>query len=431
MTLRTLSTSLLLALSLAACGQSVAAPVDAPVPAPILNPPDVESAAAACAVLYGSYAAWMKGCTGSQLADAEIAHFVEGCVQRAALPGIDATPTAIASCGAQVAASSCATLPLDCILATYQSWGAPVARDFLVNEQEAGGQLFPRTRGKLPAGQACDIAAQCYSGACSTTFSYDFDHTCGVCVDAKITGEACDATTFCEYGSSCTDGVCKDWGSPLGAACEAPKGDSNCANDLYCPHGTCVPRLHVGDYCGDGSSVDQWEACSSGSKCRALTCKPVVEVPAGDVCDDDLLLCGTGMFCAEGHCRAPVADVGLGGACVIDACAPALRCRGGVCAPPAQAGEHCYEDRECGPGLICPSLLQQDPRCAPPSQEGEACVSSDACDNGLACEFTASMTAVCHPKVAAGEPCDDSHRCWAPLTCIDGTCGEIGVCSSP
>ena len=421
MTARTFSASLLLALSLAACGQSVSTPDAAP--------PGSQKAASACVELFESYAGWIKGCTGTRLAGDEIDHLAAGCAERAALPGIDATPAAIASCGARIAASSCVTLPADCILSNGP-WSTPLtSRDLLFNEYEAGTQIFPRALGKLAAGTTCDVGAQCQSGACSTNFSFGYDYTCGICVDLKNTGDACDATSFCQYGSSCTDGACKDGGHPLGAACEAPKGDSNCQQALYCPSGTCVSRLHVGDTCGDG--VDQWESCERGSVCNASTCKLIVQGPAGAACDGVVTFCDAGMFCAEGHCRVPVADVGIGGACVGDACVPGLRCKVNVCAAPAQSGEPCFEDRECGPGLICPVDLQQDPRCAPPSQEGEACVSSDACDGGLFCDGTIPAMPVCHRLRAAGDPCNDGNRCWSPLICIDSVCGELGVCSTP
>lgn len=426
MTPRTISASLLLALSLVACGQSVATPdTTKPVTKPAASP----DTTAACVALYESYAGWIEGCTGSQLAHDEIDHFAVSCAERAALPGVDATPAAINSCGARIAASSCAALPADCIMSNYLGYAPPANRDFLVNEDEVGYQLFPAAPGKLAAGQACDLAIQCQSGACSTTFSYDFDHTCGICVTSKRIGEACDATTFCEYRSGCIDGVCKDAGDPLGSACQSAKGDSNCTRDLYCPGGTCVPRLQVGNDCT--GSYEQTQGCARGLVCNESICKQVVEGHVGDACDEVVVKCGAGTFCADGHCRAPVANVGLGGACVGDACAPGLRCNGTVCAAPAQAGEHCYEDRQCGPGLTCPAMLQQDPRCAPPSQEGEACIASDACDNGLFCDGANPSLPVCHRLRAAGEACDDSDRCWAPLSCIDGFCGEIGTCSAP
>lgn len=423
MTLRTFSASLLLALSLAACGQSVATPV----PTPVTTPPVPPQATAGCTGLYEAYSTWIKVCTGAELAKAEIDHLAVTCTERAALPGVDATPAAISSCASRIAASSCTALPADCIMSNYPGEAPPANRDFLINDEEVGYQLFPRTQGKLAAGQACDISAQCQSGECSTILSYDFDHTCGVCVDPKKIGESCDANAVCEYGSNCTDGVCKDWGDPEGAPCQAPKGDSNCQHDLYCPSGTCVPRLHVGDYCQDTFQ----QVCSQGSVCNTSICKLVVQVKAGEACDSVVTFCGTGLLCAEGHCRAPVANVGLGGSCVGDVCAPSLRCRGTVCGVPAQENESCYEDQECGPGLTCDALLQQNPVCSPPRHEGEACVSSDACDNGLTCDFTNPMMPVCIRKLAAGEACDDSHRCWAPLSCLDGVCGELGLCSMP
>jgi hypothetical protein len=423
MTHRISSASLLLLLSLTACGQSVALP-QGPESRPVAT-----DTTTACTSLYASYAGWVKGCTGADLDDGEIDHLVTSCTERAALPGVDAPAAAIAGCGAQIAASSCAALPVDCITPSYLGENRPRIAAFLTNEDEVAYHLFPLAQGKLAAGLACDIAAQCQSGACSTAFSYTYDITCGICVDWKDVGEACDATTLCAHGSSCTDGVCKSWEGALGEACEAPKGSSNCQPDLYCPGSTCVPRLHVGDACGD--TFDQWEACPQGSLCRDAVCQLIVEGHAGDACDDDVVRCEAEMLCADGHCRAPVANVGIGGACDGDVCAPSLRCRSGVCAVPATAGESCSEDRECAAGLICPSLLIQSPRCGAPRTEGQTCESSDACQEGLFCDGAIPMMPVCHPKAAAGEPCSDTARCWAPLSCIDGVCSELGVCSAP
>lgn len=59
----------------------------------------------------------------------------------------------------------------------------PLTISFLTNYDDAAYLLFPRTRGKLASGLGCDLAAQCQSGACSTTYSYTHDQGCGVCVD--------------------------------------------------------------------------------------------------------------------------------------------------------------------------------------------------------------------------------------------------------
>ena len=416
MTPRTFSASLLLALSLAACGGSVALPEGS------------QDTTAACTALYASYAMWAKGCSGVELPDDDVDHLVASCTARAALPGVDAPAAAIAACGARIAASSCAALPVDCIMSDYQGDRRPYTSSFLINDDEVGYQLFPRTKGQLAAGQACDLAAQCQSGACTTTYSYVHDQGCGICVDVKKAGEACSATTMCDYGSTCTDGVCVGWGNAVGEACEAPKGESNCQRHLHCPNGTCVPRLHVGDSCGD--TFDQWEACPRGSVCHASTCQLVVEGHAGDACDDIVVGCGMEMFCAEGHCRKPVANVGPGGACTGDICAPGLRCRDSVCAAPPQAGDSCYDDIQCAPGLICPTILVQAPRCSAPRQEDEACESTDACDNGLFCDGAIPKTPLCHRKGASGEACSEGIPCWAPLTCREGVCSDLGVCST-
>ncbi|MEP7119360.1 MAG: hypothetical protein ABJE95_00395 [Byssovorax sp.] len=431
MTPRTFSASLLLVLvsSLCACSEVVATPPDPQtheVP-PVQQTPQ----AAACGTLYAGYAGWLKACFGTEIDAVETDHLVKVCTERSALPGVVAPGSAIASCGAQIAASSCAALPPACIISDYLGYAPPSISYFLTGDDDAINHLFPRATGTLPAGATCDISLQCQSGVCSTTFTYDFDYTCGVCVDPKKPGEACDATTTCEGRSSCTDGVCKSWGDPLGSPCQAAKGESNCLPDLYCPKDTCVPRLHIGDTCDE--SYVAHEACPVGAVCSGKICQVVVEGKSGDTCDDIVVKCGSGMFCADGQCRAPVANVGLGGSCAVDVCAPDLRCNGDkglVCTAPKEAGESCWENRECAPGLICPALLQQNPVCSPPSAEGQPCISEDACDNGLTCDGSVAGAPVCVPKANVGDACSDQIRCWAPLTCVGGICGDVGVCSA-
>jgi hypothetical protein len=408
---RILASSLLL-FSIAGCGQTVT-----PLPT---SPDDSQALTTACTALYDSYVTWTKGCTGVQPARAEIEDLAAGCAARAALPGIEVTAKALLSCSAKVTASSCAALPLECLTRAEGYEDARVSLTNVVSSIVENGsiyQLFPRTKGKLTLGLACNFGAQCSSGTCGA------GKDCGVCVELKDPGEACDATATCRVGSQCNDGVCVDLRKPLGEMCFTGKEQFVCQAGLYCTGEACATVLGVGDACSGNLSNE----CGPSATCDASICQAITIGHAGDACDDVAARCIEGTFCQDGSCHVPVANVPLNGSCGVDVCALGLNCNYGHCAPPLKAGAHCLSWEECGGGNYCQTDASSTTFCAAPIHEGEACGATPWCEPGLFCDAT---TKRCRRNVDEGAACDDAVPCRLPFTCRDGLCGDA-LCSAP
>jgi hypothetical protein len=413
MTSKILASSLLL-LSMAGCGQTVSTP-----PA---STDDSQARIAACTTLYDSYVTWAKACTGVEPARAEIEDLAGACAQRAALPGIELPATAILSCGEKVLAASCAALPLECLTPLPGYEGSPGAwlTDVVSNFVEGGAifELFPRTKGTLALGQACDLSAQCGSGTCGP------GQGCGACVDMKDPGEACGATAICRSGSQCQGGVCVDGRPSLGETCSLGKSLGNvCQADLYCTDVVCAKRLAVGEACKGFDSSE----CVPGAICDASICQTLTVGHAGDACDDVAARCVEGTFCQDGICHVPVANVPLYGKCGIDVCAPGLNCYYGQCQPPSEAGAYCLAWEDCGGGAYCQRGTNDSGFCAAPLREGEACSYLPGCELGLFCDAT---THRCRRDIEEGAACSDTVACRWPFRCLDGICGDI-LCSAP
>jgi hypothetical protein len=402
------SFSLLFLLGLSACSQTVVPEAK--------DPPKTDL----CASLYDAYATWAKACTGAELQEGQRYNLITHCAARAALPGVHVADEAFQGCAAKIAMSSCGALPVECLSPDYMDARGWLTDVWLGNETFGTYEIFPRTAGKLAAGAGCDINAQCQSGECTA----DSDR-CGICVDLKKPGEACGATTICTGQSSCEDGVCKEFGVGEGSPCEAPKGASNCKSSFYCPNGTCVPRLKVGDACNqDGLPFD---ACPVGAVCHDSICQTIHEAHDGQACNDSTAPCADeGSFCADGMCRKPVADMPEGSDCGPDACARGLACHYGHCAKAAQAGEECTLDVSCAVNLYCHQAPGGN-RCGPLGAESEACGSFDECGPDLECDLSASTCTRAH---GAGEKCGNGYRCMDPLECVAGVCSALGVCST-
>ncbi len=144
-------------------------------------------------------------------------------------------------------------------------------------------------------------------------------------------------------------------------------------------------------------------------------------VPSGETCDQPVE-CVQGTFCVKpaGVCRGTcVAFAGEGEPCGI-ACAPGLRCEGGLCAPLKALDEACSASDECEPELICLGS------CRPRRKLGEAC-RFDArrlspCEPGLACDvvpFVDGAEGTCVVPGAAFTPCRFHWSCAPGLVCAD------------
>jgi hypothetical protein len=405
---RTASLSLLFPLLLGACTHVA---VDATDTA-------TGTVTSSCAALYDAYADWSRTCTGVAPDEGVLSDLAARCVAHAALPGLQVSAAAVHECVAAVAGADCAGLPLACLTNNDIGYAIQPNDIWVGPSSYTAAELFPRVPGTLPAGAACDLSLQCESGDCS---SYQ---SCGVCLEDRGVGQACDDTTRCVYGTGCTGGVCVEWGSELGEPCQAPKGSSNCKISLYCPVDTCVPRLAVGAACSD--SVLLAQACVEGSKCVEGECRTVVTVPDGADCND-AALCAEGTFCMDGSCRAPRAGLGEGQDCGIDRCALGLACSYGVCTTAVAAGVACSIDVPCDAGLYCDPPDTLSGTCRALGAEGEACVHDDNCAPGLSCYGVPDRQ--CHHGERGGADCTMA-ACGAQFTCLDGICADLDACST-
>lgn len=142
---------------------------------------------------------------------------------------------------------------------------------------------------------------------------------------------------------------------PVGAACTAQDGGSDCAKNLFCADGTCMDpcaRLASGAACAEdnGGVVDSTGFCDTGLYCdyaSTLTCKPVIAV--GGACPD-LAGCAAELFCGEDlTCQAVPRE---GEACEWF-CQSHLVCDAGTCKVGPGEGEPCPENGECGLDTRC------------------------------------------------------------------------------
>ena len=407
----------LLLVALTGCGQAVL-PLDPPGKPSVGQDPSKYSDT--CAGLFDAYAVWATGCLGTPLPDGLRDDLVAHCAAREALPGINVAPAAFHDCAGKIAASYCASLPLECL--SPSDYAAQTTLTWL------GGsvypyyyEVFPRAPGSLAAGEGCSLDAQCQSGTCMS------QESCGICIDSKQVGEACDATSSC-VNSACQSGVCVEVGVAEGGACYQGKGGSNCLSSLYCGKNGCVPRLAVGSPCsGNGTFV-----CQVGTLCRANTCLPIHEVHEGDACDSSLAPCrGEGLTCMDGLCRRPVDNVPAGGSCSFDTCVLGLNCVGGTCAVPVAAGGLCKHSDACMQGLTCLHAPgQKIGQCGAPPGEGGKCEEPWGCASNLYCQFTKGG-GFCKAVGLPTTECDQFRSCGGSQVCRRGKCVQLDLCSAP
>lgn len=365
-----------------------------------------------CTDLYSGYAIWSQTCLGTVPDRRALDSLAVRCAARAALPGIEATDTMLWDCADAVAASSCTALPISC-LTRLSEYSANPREIWLAPDSDSRYELFPRVRqGILPVGTPCAMARQCQSGHCSS------DASCGVCFEVRAFGEACDETTGCEFGSTCTDGTCVEQGDGIGAACSVPaKGDSGCKPSLRCLSGVCTSRGAIGDSCQSN------ESCSRAARCVDGSCKAMTTAQAGEDCDE-AATCEDGTICADGQCRGPITDVGKGLSCSIDICAAGLACKYDVCEPAAGAGQACSYLIACTKGLFCDALATE--RCLPLRLEGEPCGEFARCVPGFSCYGAPENR--CHRGEGPNAPCSTSAECSMELACRNGACAAFDPC---
>ncbi len=199
----------------------------------------------------------------------------------------------------------------------------------------------------------------------------------------------------------------------------------------------------MGEACLEGlASVD----CSVSNVFFVDACEKIFSgfAAVGNQCTSDL-------SCAEGRCEE-LAE-GCGNVCVDKAdqdaacdntrgdndCDHPLRCRLGICQPPAEQGQSCDDSSDCV------SLLWCDPSvgtCQPLPNSGEPCVVdtttdySDPCRGSLTCQLvSAGPPAVrqCLPGRTESQSCGPDQPCAPGLRCAssDDVCHVIALPGGP
>lgn len=84
------------------------------------------------------------------------------------------------------------------------------------------------------------------------------------------------------------------------------------------------------------------------------------------------------------------------------------------------AGQQCYDNGTCLPGLFCNAGS-----CSPTGSQGDPCTSSAACTAPLQC-----VTKTCQATGALNQPCKDG-ACDPPLACKSGKCVSLGGADQP
>ncbi|HLK38745.1 MAG TPA: hypothetical protein VKU41_18410, partial [Polyangiaceae bacterium] len=241
-------------------------------------------------------------------------------------------------------------------------------------------------------------------------------------IEACADGLSADCTTPCRLPPAGT--------LPTGAPCN-PGGGGQCRSGTcvqvqlpdggYPACGVCASSLSAGQACG----TDPQAACTPGLFCSGSTsrsCAP--HAAAGSPCSA-AVPCATDLACSPSDhvCEAKKA---LGATCSADQeCAQALPCRGGTCAPRADAGAPCTPSGYSSPcdfGLTCDRATST---CVPFGGSP-----GDKCGAGLpACVLgTCSKAGVCPRVIPDGQPCptDDTATCD-----VAAECGRDGTCSIP
>jgi hypothetical protein len=237
------------------------------------------------------------------------------------------------------------------------------------------------------AGEACDNALQCASGAC-------------VGDDEKTCVETCPGRAPCEDPLKCflveVNFVCL---TPLddrvsGEACDTPR---------QCASGYCVDVPHVGN-------PTCFEPCEDDGSCPGdLGCHPLEF--GGQVCvplAEDGAACESDDVCAGGHC---VKDTGQSGDPLI--CASA-----------------CGPFRSCDAGYACVDELGGEPLCAPLVDDrglDESCDRPRQCLSGHCVTFDTGdgiLGTLCAEPCGDSGTCPDDKICWEAESGPD-VCGPI------
>jgi hypothetical protein len=275
--------------------------------------------------------------------------------------------------------------------------------------------------GTFCRGGLCDTAGEsgdtCQLGECAEGLYCAYGGQCAQL--APLGGE-------CTWDGGCSEGRCQ-FGScdPLEGYCgptaddpdltgtcfgDRQPGDvcyltEDCAEELYCQSGTCVPRK------------------AEGASCRALVVRECQEGLAchGSLCSvppDYSALPELGEPCVPPVFRSDPSTCAGDAVCAIDASASELRYR---CQEPRPVGAPCRFPRDCET-LVCRSAEDGSPGdtvCRDYSELGEPCRSDRECASGVCARRR------CVPdRLSQGASCYRDSECERGLLCGRGLCSD-------
>ena len=259
-------------------------------------------------------------------------------------------------------------------------------------------------------GLGCQEDSDCGPDSCETALCVG-----GTCeYSAAPDGQACDDNDLCTTGESCVAGACT-----AGTDVVCDDGDV-CTMDLCEPEMGCVNQAMPG--CGDCSDDAQ---CDDMNPCTADACDPTSGMCVHDSGPFDGMACDTGDLCIEGavcqagYCVGVDVDCsgGLEAPCFETWCDPSVGCvlevlAGNPCDDDDACtfDDHCMEDGSCG-GM------------PDPCDDGDPCT-ADSCEPDTGCVYEALPG--CGPCTDPAE-CDDMDSCTTNLCGPDGMCAYEAI----
>ena len=222
---------------------------------------------------------------------------------------------------------------------------------------------------------------------------------------------------------------------PAGADCTA-YGANECAPGLMCRSvsndaGVCIPTPMVGDLClrdeDCGSLICDWASgkCATGADYGAACAfsDPDHPVPGTEAtrCKSGLVCDTINLKCADPHCAAGIN-------CSADQqCPDGVKCVMNTCGPLKNAGETCYQTKDCAEGNCTYDPLANRSLCTAPKAVGASCQQPSDCASGW-CEYDpTAMASACKATVKNGQPCTQADQCTSGKCGIDGTCAAVAV----
>ncbi len=320
-----------------------------------------------------------------------------------------------------------------------------VRRGFRRFDADAGAACLAQVResgvscGDWPCALPLSPADAGAYGACSATSDCPSGHACFGAGNGC--GKTCQPAG--QLGQRCIEGRCTSgWCNPQTGQCSPPElaggscdrdrlFEQRCANTTYCDPATerCISLPLANMPCAPLTASPR---CGPGTYCNVLspaTCRPHVARGGSCLFND---ACGPNAYCDRDAGCATLHAVGTGcpgpGSCV-----DPYGCNEGQCNGPRGEGAFCI-NAECGPGLVCDSVLRQ---CLPLQRvdAGDACTGSaryctldEVCANVVIHkDGGVGGPGICRsPQV--GDPCTTVNSCPARWFCLLAPDGGPGGC---